>query len=97
MLRGSGDGTMCMTWNEVLRAEIKKFANSHPGITTLLFPAWSMFNMVLRNPSAYDFTQEDTRKANGGIWRDSIHPTSKMHAVVAHEITTFLESYPALC
>jgi len=93
----SGDGSVVMTWNEVLRMEINKFSNSYTGITTLLFPAWSVFNMVLRNPLAYDFTEEDARKAGGGIWIDSIHPTSKMHAVIAREITAFLEKYPALC
>jgi len=93
--RDAGDGTPFTTWNHLLRENIQQFASSHPGVTTLLFSAWSLFTRVLQDPLQYGFDESDPRKAGGGIWMDPLHPTSRMHSIIAHDLANFLGSHPA--
>jgi len=89
------DGTPYTTWNTILRAKAKEFSVSHPETTILMFSAWDAFNRVLNWPTGYGFTDADARKAGGAIWSDALHPTSRMHDALAHDIAAFLHSVTA--
>jgi len=80
-------------WNETLSTAASAFAASHPPneVSVLVFSAFDTFNRVLDDPVAYGFKEEDKRKKNGGIWFDHLHPTTKMHDVIAKEFAEFLD------
>ena len=61
-----------------------------------MFSAWEVFTRVLNKPTDYDFTDEDVSEAGGEIWADYLHPTSKMHDILASDISTFLQGVHAL-
>ena len=61
----------------------------------LLFSSWATFSRVMDNPNAYGFTQKDTVSAASRMWVDHLHPTSKMHDIVARDVAEFLTSVPA--
>ena len=61
----------------------------------MVFSSWDTFNRILDDPVAHGFQVTDTSKALGGIWVDHIHPSSRVHDFVAHDISEFLQSQPA--
>lgn len=62
----------------------------HDDLTALLFSSHRLFLSLLKNPDMYGFEAQDVRKMGGDIWVDHIHPTSKVHDIVASEIAVFL-------
>ncbi|KIJ52569.1 carbohydrate esterase family 16 protein [Sphaerobolus stellatus SS14] len=80
------------TWNEDLRARVDEFAKSHPAATVLLYSSWSIFTQILNDPERFDFDKSDRKKAGGNIWIDHLHPTAKVHKIVAKDIAEFLSS-----
>lgn len=79
-------------WNAALRAEAKNFSASHNEATVLIYSSWMTFTKVLDDPTAFGFAQEDVKKAAGSIWVDRLHPTSKMHEIIAQDMTKLLSS-----
>lgn len=79
-------------WNVALRAEAEKFASSYDEATVLIYSSWATFTKVLDDPTAFDFAQEDVKKSAGSIWVDRLHPTSKMHGVIAQDMAQLLNS-----
>ncbi|THH20678.1 hypothetical protein EW146_g716 [Bondarzewia mesenterica] len=77
-------------WNYNLMETAKEFTLSHPDITALVFSSWDTFNRVLDDPVAFGFNGDDGRKRGGGIWYDHLHPTSKMHGIIAKDVSEFL-------
>ncbi|KAJ7263870.1 SGNH hydrolase-type esterase domain-containing protein [Mycena rebaudengoi] len=80
-----------LNWNAALRQSVQKFAAAHPSARVLTFSAFDTFNRILDTPKRYGFSEKDTTKAGGAIWRDRLHPTSKVHKVVAQELAAFLK------
>lgn len=58
--------------------------------SVFIFSAWNSLLSVLDYPEAYDFDSEDVDQAEGPIWMDNLHPTSKVHAVLAKHLYAFL-------
>jgi hypothetical protein len=58
----------------------------------MLFSSFATFTNVLDNPVLYGFESSDIHKARGKMWIDHLHPTSKMHDVIAHDVSEFLGS-----
>jgi len=78
-------------WNAALRSSIASFASEHPDATALLFSSHATFTRVLDDPEGYGFHEKGAaRKAGKGIWMDILHPTNKMHDIVAKDLATFL-------
>ena len=73
-------------WNVALRAEAERFAASHAEASVFIYSSWATFTKVLDDPTAFGFSQQDVRKAAGSIWVDRLHPTSKMHDLVAQDM-----------
>ncbi|RPD66148.1 hypothetical protein L226DRAFT_542781 [Lentinus tigrinus ALCF2SS1-7] len=82
-------------WNRELREHVIKFAADHPDVTTLLFSSCDTFTRVLDDPKAHGFAPEHVSRSGGDIWVDNLHPSTKMHDWIAHDVAKFLHSYPA--
>lgn len=80
----------CVSWNTNLHSLFNSFLTSHPDATGLHFCAWHFFLKVFTNPTEWGFEDEDVEKSGGAMWCDHIHPSSKMHHVLAKGITGFL-------
>ncbi|KZP09944.1 carbohydrate esterase family 16 protein [Athelia psychrophila] len=82
-------------WNTLLAKNVHSFASSHQDVTALIFSSHATFTRVLNDPTAHGFQEEDVDKEAGSIWVDALHPTTKMHEVIASDISAFLESVPS--
>ncbi|KAI0807391.1 SGNH hydrolase-type esterase domain-containing protein [Fomes fomentarius] len=82
-------------WNSNLRERITAFAHAHPDVTTLFFSSWDTFTRVLDDPIAHGFAPEHVARAGGDIWVDNLHPSTKVHDWIAHDISKFLTAQPA--
>ncbi|KAH7909635.1 hypothetical protein BJ138DRAFT_206591 [Hygrophoropsis aurantiaca] len=81
--------SLIVQWNEILMNKARSFANEHPDITVLVFSSWDTFTRVLDDPVTAMFDVDDPSK-KGGIWFDELHPTSKMHEIIARDLYSFL-------
>jgi phospholipase/lecithinase/hemolysin len=79
-----------ITWNSVLRDKAAKFSADHQDATVMLFSSWDTFTRVFDSPEVCGFKAGDLRKRGGKIWVDHIHPSSRMHRIVADDIFSFL-------
>ena len=83
-------------WNDELRRGLVNFATSHPDATVMMFSAWDTFTRILSDPARYGFNPADRTTLGGSIWFDFMHPTSRVHDILAGEIAQFLASQPPL-
>ena len=60
-----------------------------------LFGVWC-FCEILDEPGEFGFWRgrREARRFGDEIWVDGLHPTSKMHRVVAEKLKVFFEGYP---
>ena len=82
-------------WNGCLREHVAKFSANHPDTTTFLFSSWNTFTRVLDDPVGHGFGPEHVGRCGGDIWTDNLHPSTKMHDWIAHDISKFLETQPS--
>ncbi|OBZ75362.1 Thermolabile hemolysin [Grifola frondosa] len=87
-------GRIYETWNTLLRESIVQFSSTHHDITTFLFSSWDTFTRVLDDPMAHGFPPDDATLQHSSIWFDHLHPSSKMHDWIAHDVAKFLEAQP---
>ncbi|EIW87468.1 hypothetical protein CONPUDRAFT_134360 [Coniophora puteana RWD-64-598 SS2] len=78
-------------WNDVLEDHVMGLAGDRADISAMIFSSWDTFTRVLDDPPAHGFDREDESRV-GSIWFDRIHPTSKMHDIIARELSEFLDS-----
>ena len=83
-------------WNATLRRCAREFHTRYPDTTVLMFSAKDTFDKVLDDPETFGFSKEDCRKEGGAIWVDHIHPTSRMHEIIATDFERFLSGFPPL-
>ena len=85
-------GQIYKDWNKALSKTVRQFANTHypEEITAMIYSSYDTFTRVLDDPISYGFTFEDVRKEGGGIWYDNLHPTSRMHDIIAADMAQFL-------
>ena len=81
-------------WNDELGRGVSAFALRHPDATVMLFSAWDIFSRILSDPARYGFNPADRHTQGGSIWFDFMHPTSRVHSILAGEIAQFLASLP---
>lgn len=82
-------------WNEMLRKNVRAFLSENEDVTTMVLSSFDFFNLVFETPSKYGFEEKDIRRRYGPVWADHIHPTSRMHELLAERVNEFLRSYPA--
>jgi len=78
------------TWNFSFCRQIEAFCAAHGDLTALLFSSYRLFMSLLENPNTHGFEAQDVHKMGGDIWADHLHPTSKVHDIVASGIADFL-------
>ena len=61
----------------------------------MVYSSYDTFTRVLDDPELHGFTPEDVSKKGGAIWRDDLHPTSAMHAIIANDMAQLLNKQPA--
>ncbi|KZT09511.1 carbohydrate esterase family 16 protein [Laetiporus sulphureus 93-53] len=81
-------------WNIELKRAAKDFASRHKDSTVLIYSSWDTFSRIMDDPVAFGFQPGDVRKRGSSMWVDRLHPTSKMHNVVARHLAEFLASVP---
>ncbi|KAI0328030.1 hypothetical protein GY45DRAFT_1436490 [Cubamyces sp. BRFM 1775] len=79
------------TWNESLRHSAQNFCEEHEDTTAFLWSSWKLFSQVLADPLAFGFAKEEATKKEGDIFLDGLHPTSKVHRLIAQDMLSFLE------
>ncbi|KZP21637.1 carbohydrate esterase family 16 protein [Athelia psychrophila] len=80
-------------WNTQFAERVRMMASKHtPEMTALLLSSHKIFTSVLDNPTVYGFEADDVVTSGGAIWFDYLHPTSKMHEIIAKEVISFLEN-----
>lgn len=89
--QGSWVASTITTWNASLKASIRIFESTRLDITALLFSASATFDDFLDNPVVYGFKSGHVHKHPGQIWHDQLHPTSRVHDILAEQIAEFLE------
>ena len=83
-------------WNQELGKYVRLFVNAHPRETTaMVYSSYDTFTRVLDDPESHGFALEDVDKKGGAIWRDDLHPTSAMHAIIAKDMALLLNNQPA--
>ncbi|KAJ7617821.1 hypothetical protein FB45DRAFT_932763 [Roridomyces roridus] len=75
-------------WNVSLASHIQDFTSAHPDARVLTFSAFDSFNRLL---DSAEFTEDDRRMAGGKVWRDRLHPTSRVHEIFAADVVAFFE------
>lgn len=81
-----------INWNIALGETVEAFASKHEDVTVLIYSSHATFTKFLDNPEKYDFTPGDVRRRGSSVWVDHLHPTSKVHRVVAQDLAEFLET-----
>ncbi|KAJ3478447.1 hypothetical protein NLI96_g9750 [Meripilus lineatus] len=82
-------------WNDALGDNISEFVEAHPDITAFTFSSHALFNRLLDNPTQYGFPEDETKKEDGAMWVDHLHPTTAVHKEIARAVSEFLTSQPA--
>lgn len=77
-------------WNQNLKELSERLAVDCPDATILLFSSFEVFTDILDNPDAHGFPPNHVRKQSGAIWYDHLHPTTKVHDIVAFRMAQFL-------
>ncbi|KAF9246887.1 hypothetical protein BU15DRAFT_57848 [Melanogaster broomeanus] len=57
----------------------QQFAADHADASVMIFSSWDTFTRILDDPASYGF---DADEPYGGIWVDSLHPTTKVHDIL---------------
>ena len=83
-------------WNSALRRAIESFSDLHSDASVFLFSSYQLFDSFLRNPLEYNLKAEDVHKAGGEVWIDHLHPTSKVHDIIASNLANFLNNIDAM-
>lgn len=79
-----------LTWNTTLGEALDGFSKSHDDASIFLFSSFEVFENVLDKPKDFGIKEREVRKAGGAIWVDHLHPTSKMHDILASSLAGFL-------
>ncbi|KAG8983884.1 hypothetical protein FRB94_010463 [Tulasnella sp. JGI-2019a] len=91
-------------WNDLLSQKLAIFAKTHPGSSTFLFDAHSLFTRILESPESFGFSVDLDSGADmdgsigpdvgmsmdGVIWCDHIHPTTVTHKIIAREVAKYM-------
>ena len=56
----------------------------------MIYSSHAFFTRLFDSPEVYGFREADVRTRAGRMWVDHIHPTSKVHRLLAQDLTSFL-------
>ncbi|KDR70197.1 hypothetical protein GALMADRAFT_103353 [Galerina marginata CBS 339.88] len=79
-----------LDWNNSFYDAIEKFCATNEELSVFLFSSFWLFQQFLNHPSDFDIDPREVRKVGGDVWVDHLHPTSKVHDIIASGISSFL-------
>jgi len=79
-----------LNWNEAFYRAIENFCTAHEELSVFLFSSFQLFDQFLDHPKDFNIDARDIRKLGGDVWVDHLHPTSKVHDLIASNLTSFL-------
>ena len=65
------------------------------GATVMVWSSHQCFTRILDDPTKYGFGEKDVRKQGRKIWVDQLHPTSKMHRLIAEDMVALFNGVDA--
>lgn len=77
-------------WNELLAIRSKTFRKRFADISLAIYDAYRDFNRILKNPVENGFRDAVSICFEDCIWHDHIHPTAKVHELLAAKLSTLL-------
>ena len=91
----------CLQWNEVIQvaepddgageiSSVGQFSARHPEIVALLFDAHAAFAKFFADPTKYGLPIDAGRAFDQAAYVDHIHPTTRVHDLLAKEVAMFL-------
>ena len=83
-----------LLWNSCLQTKVKEFLEENSGTTGVVFDVASVFAEVLDDPTKFGFKDARDHGKEDCVWNDVLHPTSKMHQIIAKEFVKVLERNP---
>ncbi|KAJ6493449.1 hypothetical protein C8R45DRAFT_989808 [Mycena sanguinolenta] len=95
VIASSDISTTYLNWNSGLRQSVRAFASAHSDACVLTFSAFDTFSRILDHPKEYRIPAKDVSRAGGAVWRDRLHPTSRVHEIFAQNLVVFLKSLNA--
>ncbi len=92
-----------MQFNNDLATDLNALRASNPGVVIDLLDSHSLLNSVLKNPSAFGYTDTTDELINAGpnadpnayLFWDGVHPTTKGHSIIADVVYSQLVPEPA--
>lgn len=60
------------------------------GTSVLFFSSHECLSTILDDPAAYALSKADINKMDGSIWVDYVHPSSRVHDLLARDLSRFL-------
>ena len=72
-------------WNSYLQTVVKEFLEGHSEAITAIYDVASVFTSVLDDPTKFGFKDSTDWGDENCVWDDALHPTSKMHHIIAEE------------
>lgn len=79
-------------WNNYLRTAVKQFLEEYSEATGAMFDVAKVFTSVLDHPTDFGFKDATDHGEPDCVWEDMLHPTSKMHRIIATEFVRVLEN-----
>ena len=77
-------------WNEKLATRSRQFNERFDDISLAIYDAYWVFSSILDNPGKNGFRDAVSICYEGCIWHDHIHPTAKVHELLAAGLSTLL-------
>jgi len=82
-------------WNSCLQTVVKEFLEGHSGAIAEIYDVASVFTSVLDHPTEFGFKNSNDWGDENCVWNDALHPTSKMHQIIAEEFVKVIRT--AIC
>ena len=78
-------------WNSYLRTVVQEFREGHSGAIAVIYDVASVFTSVLEHPTNFGFKDSTDWGDENCVWNDALHPTSKMHQIIAEEFVMVIQ------
>ncbi|KAJ7888821.1 fungal cellulose binding domain-containing protein [Mycena leptocephala] len=86
--------TVIESFNTKLAAKVKSFKAMNHGVRTWIWDSYSLFNIILNDPTKFGFVDGVSYGEPGDFWGNSYHPSSPAHHIFAKEVAKLLAGTP---
>ena len=62
----------------------------------MVFSLYQTFSVILEDLETYGFPPSHRHASRGQVWVDHLHPSSRIHELIAHFLCDFLSDVPVL-